>query len=620
MKCSNAELFIYAVLMSIPLFPTKSMYHEIYPKKQLCLSTDENIHAEECYGSNSGEVQSFIPGSYLFGNSKLENVSLDTLGGSVPLARGKSFFFVTVECNVAFSNGFLLCDKDSILTILKRDKRTNIVFIVAAATCSNVNYTAVGLSQQINGFDKDYINQVSVMRSPFITDNVTPSVDTDSSTTSIIFDWLRSWSTLWRPTVEILHISYPARGPKDPASMSPSQLFSEYSYLDAAGTYRWANNRALTKNVSCPNGVLGICGDLIFVGDACNYSFIPAVIDGTKPFVALAVRGLCSFSNKARNVQLVGYIGLIIYQNVDEPKFEMIGDGEDASIPVLMIDREPGHAMFTFLSTAANMSVRLFFRHAPVSVACIDMLGAIRELGYPWTNLTYVIIAQAEYQLYYFNLQRAVDKLKNETDAVVVADRQRHWDHTILTLPDSFKTAAFESLHVHFDAQCLGGWDGSCPQWDKLLSLYLCVADVSDPSLPCINDYPIVELLKSVTSYSRPHAGLVDVSPLLFFFASVRSAAGDLRNIRVSIYGTTNFIFTVTLYFKRAPTDVAYRDQSFPLAAFKLWFGDDGLTATYNQRQPVKHIGLPSYTVGIDMAAYITGHGWGAGDAWQLIL
>jgi len=367
---------------------------------------------------------------------------------------------------------------------------------------------------------------------------------------------------------------------------------------------------------------------------------------------ALIPRGVCTFVTKAYNIEQAGYSAIIIFNTDNTGKVTMSGSGNNVHIPVIMIDYVPAMIFLKLIPTLPSTTsinsdnssnsptntndtyydifIHLYDRAAPVPIAALNRLGEVQELGQVWNNISQVVLAQARYQDYYYELHRRVEELAATHHVVTIADQQPYWGSTILNISDycdigsgndgacgghrfAYHTTAFASMFIYFDARCLQGWDLSCPQWDKLLSIYACSVNTTDTHKGCSALWPPVEIVRTVTSYSRPHAGLVDITPFLFFLSNIREQQFNLNEIKFYQDGSPNFKFTVKIFLKRL-VPLPGGNVSIPVFAYKLWSGDDGLTSTYNQRQKNYSLYIPPYVQDLALAGYITGHGWGKGE------
>lgn len=220
-----------------------------------------------------------------------------------------------------------------------------------------------------------------------------------------------------------------------------------------------------------------------------------------------------------------------------------------------------------------------------------------------------MISMQSKYFQYIYELELSLDKLRT-THEIVHIDYSKYYD--IIRFPAHLHRASFSSLYIYFDARCNGGWDRTCPQWDKLLSLFVCLTNATATATaqndPCIS--PVTEILRTVTSYRRPHTGLKDITPLLSFFSQVRDRTGTLENIK--IWGDIfPFTYNITLFFKTEKSV----SRPLPYQAWTLWDGWSGYDSNYNMRQKDYNMTIPGYVKQLMLTGYITGHGWGTGKS-----
>ncbi|PAN42402.1 hypothetical protein PAHAL_8G144200 [Panicum hallii] len=85
--------------------------------------------------------------------------------------------------------------------------------------------------------------------------------------------------------------------------------------------------------------------------------------------VALATRGECAFTAKAKNAQAGGAVGLLVI-NDDEELYKMVCSENDTSInvtiPVVMIPQSAGKKLKDFLDNGASVEVQLYSPNRPV--------------------------------------------------------------------------------------------------------------------------------------------------------------------------------------------------------------------------------------------------------------
>lgn len=100
--------------------------------------------------------------------------------------------------------------------------------------------------------------------------------------------------------------------------------------------------------------------------DACGGTFSEETINASPGKIALAVRGECMFAQKARNVQKLGAIGLIVVDNNDLSSansaqvFSMSGDGvNDIFIPSLFLYGQEATILLGAIKEFPGMDVNL---------------------------------------------------------------------------------------------------------------------------------------------------------------------------------------------------------------------------------------------------------------------
>jgi hypothetical protein len=114
--------------------------------------------------------------------------------------------------------------------------------------------------------------------------------------------------------------------------------------------------------------VAGVSEDIIAAADAANADG-PATTDACSPLdnatevagkVALVDRGTCLFTEKARNVQAAGAIGMVVVNNVaDASALGMAGDDATITIPVVSITQADGTTIRASISAGVAVRMRL---------------------------------------------------------------------------------------------------------------------------------------------------------------------------------------------------------------------------------------------------------------------
>jgi hypothetical protein len=114
--------------------------------------------------------------------------------------------------------------------------------------------------------------------------------------------------------------------------------------------------------------VAGVSEDIIAAADAANADG-PATTDACSQLdnaaevagkVALVDRGTCLFTEKARNVQAAGAIGMVVVNNVaDASALGMAGDDATITIPVVSITQADGATVRASISAGVAVRMRL---------------------------------------------------------------------------------------------------------------------------------------------------------------------------------------------------------------------------------------------------------------------
>ena len=351
-----------------------------FPLSQMCLLA---VEGEECIGplfsrNHTAKVldtvtvtafdevdDSFVPGDKLSGRD-MSLILVDSSLYTIPLSGQTkvSYFFSTLSCSVAYSASWRLYnDFDFEGLISNSPSSTVYVFVTDALALSEGNY--VNSSCSIEAVTEKLSNLSATTRSAIKL--LKPSAAGDKNAEEendnrLIENWLLSWGTLNHPTVQLILHEYQEE------VLIEGDVF--YPYYDAEGTTGWSNNSLLSHpSQSCQSfcGTAdcdGVCGDVIYVGDACSpfnsstLSPVTASAVGTHGHVfALAARGTCTFTDKAKYAQAAGYDGLVIFNTASSGKGTMSGSSsEPILIPVIMVDKETGILVLNLLNFTCKSS------------------------------------------------------------------------------------------------------------------------------------------------------------------------------------------------------------------------------------------------------------------------
>lgn len=338
--------------------------------------------------------------------------------------------------------------------------------------------------------------------------------------------------------------------------------------------------------------------------------------------IAFIARGVCPFTDKARNAQQAGYGAAVIYDTYGT-KTTMSGSANDITIPVIMVDEETGDTVLTLLQNTTDgndglVSARLFTRSDLSPVTSLDAgEGLMRQLGRVWSSdMNKVIVSQAQYQNYRQGIEAARTAVIDDDlcENITVIPTEQWFDERVVYLPEGLIYAPLDRMYVYHIADCNGGDDITCPEWDVLQPITMCIANVStiaEKRATCLDDSPPIELVRTITSYRRRLGGFLDVSPLLYFIANMRQKYGFQNLPPLLLYSGGNYIFTVELFICRS---AASGSNPVASAGMPLWSGMDRYDAGYNERNGIFNYSLPHDAKAVQVSAYITGHGWGRGE------
>jgi hypothetical protein len=161
-------------------------------------------------------------------------------------------------------------------------------------------------------------------------------------------------------------------------------------------------------------------------------------------------------------------------------------------------------------------------------------------------------------------------------------------------LPDAAGMAAFDSLELDLGLYCPDHTAQNCPEWDRIVALYLCDQDAPDQCG--------TEIGRWVTTYAREGRWVTDVSFVLAFLKE-----GGHRRLRFNAQDAQEADLSVRLFDRGSGLR--------PIEARPLWSGGVGFNQDYNAHwQPVSFTS-PQGTKVAQIAAWITGHGFGAEKA-----
>ena len=165
--------------------------------------------------------------------------------------------------------------------------------------------------------------------------------------------------------------------------------------------------------------------------------------------------------------------------------------------------------------------------------------------------------------------------------------------YNYLELPDAATMAGFDTLELDFTLGCPGeGENGVCPDWDRIVNLYLC--DESDP------DICDTEVGRWISAYHREGRWVTDASFLLPLLAD-----GGQR--RLALYSIDPYAMTL---------DVRLSDQEKPLRPVKteaIWQVSRPMDDYYLPAFPATDVVIPANAEKVELSVIISGHGMSSG-------
>jgi hypothetical protein len=134
-----------------------------------------------------------------------------------------------------------------------------------------------------------------------------------------------------------------------------------------------------------------------------------------------------------------------------------------------------------------------------------------------------------------------------------------------------------------------------CPEWDRETNFYLC--DVED------TESCGTEIGRYITAYSRGGRWVHDADPVL---ALLKEGGAPIRRFR--FHSIDRYRLSLTMRFKKTESQEVL---PVPTQVIPLWQGR-GLDAEYNTYFEEQSIAIPESAKKVEVAAIISGHGWGA--------
>ncbi len=159
-------------------------------------------------------------------------------------------------------------------------------------------------------------------------------------------------------------------------------------------------------------------------------------------------------------------------------------------------------------------------------------------------------------------------------------------------LPSAEEMGAFDTLTLDLSMECVGpGEVGTCPEWDRIVEVWLCQVD--DP------DVCDIEIGRWISAYSREGRWLSDASYLLPLLAD-----GGTR--RLAAYSIDPY--ELTLDFRLSTQGVPK-----PAATEVVWRGFPGMDDNYLANFPSREVWIPANATHTELSVVVTGHGMSPG-------
>jgi Peptide-N-glycosidase F, C terminal len=225
----------------------------------------------------------------------------------------------------------------------------------------------------------------------------------------------------------------------------------------------------------------------------------------------------------------------------------------------------------------------------------IDRFQRIRQIGLLLSPLTQTMAGELDYvtheaQYYNFEWDREQALAAEKSPTVIDVLKQETMNYDVdVTLPDAATMAGFDTMEIDLSFYCAGHDDKNCGAWDYIANLFLC--DVADPS-KCPT-----ELARWITTYGREGRWVTDVSPMLALLKD-----GGKRRFHLNPANSYVVDMSFRLYNQGKgshPTDAQYL------------FSGGSFNAMYNDGYMPVSFMVPADVKKVEIAALITGHGWG---------
>jgi hypothetical protein len=365
----------------------------------------------------------------------------------------------------------------------------------------------------------------------------------------------------------------------------------------------WAKSLAATGPITAP---VGLYGNL-----ACGTDTPVQNLQGK---MALIERGTCTFTEKVANAEKNGAIAAIIYTD-DRPILQMGGTCSPCpQIPVTMIDRQPGLDMRAQLEAANPVAATMAPIKLGADTMAVDHQARVRELGTipfpfdlspdPQPDNFNLVAKEATY--YHYEHERDT-RLKEEEaagDTKVLPLLQGVWaadpnwagvkSYADVDLPDASAMTGYDTLEVELALGCQDHRKANCPAWDYIVDLWLCDQDNPDKCDTLAGRW--------ITPYWAEGHWVTDITPILGYLANG---------------GHRRFAFYTQ---QRYQVDLSLRLTNQGKGLVPKWTSDLRLNGgpfnqKYNQLFPPIEFVMPDWADKVEVASFITGHGWGVEKA-----
>ena len=238
--------------------------------------------------------------------------------------------------------------------------------------------------------------------------------------------------------------------------------------------------------------------------------------------------------------------------------------------------------------------ITTFLSAHPTAAFAIDPFQRIRQTG-----LLYYLgvsntadLQHLTNEVRHFNFERERQRqLDYETflEIPVWVDVVMGGNQADITFPDAETMARYDTMLFDLSWKCSDPWNSRSCEWDYLANLYLC--DPQDPT-NCGQEFG-----RWITAYGRGGRWVTDMTP---FLALIRN--GGTRHVTFS----AGYAYTTTFKIYLTNRHVGIRPES------ATWlYGGGGWDQNYNANHPPMTVEAPTWFRRAEVAALITGHGFG---------